>query len=487
MSRRMKKTLSLVLVLIMCISLCSMGASAAGTTKYLNAEEAAVALRGMMKERQTEVSINYATDYPVSYSRVMEILGSPTEIAKVTAELITKVTAEFIDIFAEAFEHTGDPCEGDYLFYQYLGFVPHFDSFDFTQLLNGKIGMKANFTLSYRTTAEQEQQVNAKVADVLASLNLDGKSDFEKVKAIYDWMGDNIVYDWAGLASYATKPIASTAYACLFDGTAVCQGYSVLFYRLCLEEGIDARVVQDVTGGGAPHLWNIVQMDDGMYYYIDTTLGAGVEQVFDLDPYAFFLKGSTYWSKLPGYTLGDQYTNATLYPGFAAQFPMSAADYEYTLPENPDTPDTPDAPDTPDTPDVPDEPTGCDCASHCRHVAAVAAGCEAAGNIEYWYCTECGTCYSDAACTTAIAPESVVTAAIGHNLKHVSAKSATALTKGNTEYWQCTNCGTCFSDPDGVNVIAQSSTVIPATGFTSIITGIVNTITNIISSIFRWK
>lgn len=481
MAGKMKKSLSLMLVLIICITLCSMGASAAGTTKYLNAEEAAVALRGMMKERQTEISINYATDYPVSYSRVMEILSSPAETAKVTAELITKVTAEFVDIFAEAFEHTGDPCEGDYLFYQYLGFVPHFDSFDFTQLFNGKIGMKANFTLSYRTSAEQEQQVNAKLAEVLASLNLTGKSDFEKVKAIYDWMSDNIVYDWAGLANYVGKPIASTAYAALFDGTAICQGYSVLFYRMCLEEGIDARVIQNVTGGGAPHLWNVVKMDDGKYYYIDTTLGAGVEQEFKLDAYAFFLKGSNYWSKLPGYTPGDQYTNESLYHGFAEKFPISVNDYEYTLPDTPDTPDTPDILDTPDG------PTGCDCAAHCRHVAAVAAGCESTGNIEYWYCTECGSCYGGEACTTVLAPESTVDPAIGHNLKHIKAKAASALSKGNTEYWQCLNCGTCFSDANGINVISQADTVIPATGFTSIITGIVNTISNIFNSIFRWK
>ena len=473
MSRRVKQVLSVFLVLVLCIGLCSMGAFAAGNTKYLNAEESAAALREMMKERRTEVSIDYATDYPVSYSRVMEILKSPAEMAAVTAELITKVTAEFVDIFAEAFEHTGDPCEGDYLFYQYLGFIPHFDSFDFTQLLSGKIGMKANFTLSYRTNTEQEQQVSAKVGEILASLNLDGKSDFEKVKAIYDWMSDNIVYDWNGLSSYATKLIASTAYAALFDGTAVCQGYSVLFYRLCLEEGIDARIVQDVTGGGAPHLWNIVQMDDGMYYYIDTTLGAGVQQEFDQSPYAFFLKGSEYWSKLPGYTLGDQYTNASLYPGFTEEFPMSLTDYEYTLPDAPDTPDTP------------DEPEGCDCAAHCNHVAAVAAGCETAGNIEYWYCSECGTYYGDEACTVVIAPESVVITAAGHSLRHVAKKAATAFSKGNTEYWKCDNCGTCFSDANGINLISQAETVIAATGVASIFTSFIKTVSNIFSSIFR--
>lgn len=489
MSRRVKQILSVFLVLILCIGLCAVYASADEDIKYLNEEEAVVAIREIMKERQTEASIYYTTNLSLS------------------ADFAAKVIAEFTNLFPKAYAHTGNPCEGDYLFYQYLGAVPlaDFNSFKF---VNGKLGAKVNMTLSYRTTAEQEQLVDAKVSEVLQSLNLDGKSTYEKVKAIYDWIGDNVVYDYNGLVNYATKPIASTAYAALINGTAVCQGYSVLFYRLCLEEGIDARVIQDVTGGGMPHVWNIVKMDDGKYYYIDTTLGAGVEQEFDQSPYAFFLKGSTYWSKLPGYTLGDQYTNETLYPGFAEQFPISKDDYCVT-----------------DIPDIPD--TECHCTEKCEHEAAVKADCKNDGHIEYWYCPDCETYYSDADCTAVIDPASIaipvghtnivvdpakpatctecglsegshctacgativeqkVLQPTGHKLQHVSAKSASALSKGNTEYWKCSVCGQYFSDSQGNNPISQADTVIPATGITSIFTGIVRSITNILSSIFRW-
>lgn len=246
-----KKILSILLALMLGVSLFCIPALADGEgVAYLNADEAAASIREQMKERKTEVTIYYQTS--------------------------GNILSEYVDIFMKVFTHTGDPREGDYLFYQSLvSELPVPQISDYKVLSGGKFGMKVAFTLAYRTTAEQEAQVDTAVTELLASLKLDGKTDYEKVKAIYDWMSANIEYDFDGLARYLVKPIASTAYAALFNHTAVCQGYSVLFYRLCLEEGIDARVIQDVTGGGAPHVWNIVQMDNGRYYYIDTTLGAG--------------------------------------------------------------------------------------------------------------------------------------------------------------------------------------------------------------------
>ena len=357
-----KKILSLLLVLIMSMTLLGTSVFAdSDGIKYLNADEVVVEMREQMKQRKTEVTVWYQTS-----GNILE---------------------EYTDMFAKVFEHTGDPREGDYLFYQSLvSKLPVPVTSDYKLLSNGKFGMKATFTLAYRTTAEQEAQVDAAVAQLLDSLHLDGKTDYEKVKAIYDWMNANIKYDFDGLARYLTKHIASSAYAALFDHTAVCQGYSVLFYRLCLEEGIDARVVQDVTGGGAPHVWNIVQMDNGCYYYVDTTLGAGLSQKFDLPADGFFLKGSDYWSKLPLYTLGDQYTNKLVYPDFAKEHPICAENYDGT-----------------------------------------------AGHT--------------------------------HDMKHVAAKSPTMFAKGNIEYWQCSVCGKCFSDPYGSNIISSADTVLDKTDF----------------------
>ena len=51
-----------------------------------------------------------------------------------------------------------------------------------------------------------------------------------------------------------------------------------------------------------------------------------------------------------------------------------------------------------------------------------------------------------------------------HVLEHHAAAAATCGADGNTEYWTCTVCGKCFSDANGETEITLADTVIPATG-----------------------
>ena len=60
-----------------------------------------------------------------------------------------------------------------------------------------------------------------------------------------------------------------SAYGAIINGKAVCQGYASLFYRMCREAGIPARIITGLGNGGA-HAWNIVKLD-GAYYNVDVT------------------------------------------------------------------------------------------------------------------------------------------------------------------------------------------------------------------------
>ena len=51
----------------------------------------------------------------------------------------------------------------------------------------------------------------------------------------------------------------------------------------------------------------------------------------------------------------------------------------------------------------------------------------------------------------------------GHTLSKVDAKEATHTTDGNIEYWICTKCGSYFSDAGGTNAIAAADVVIAKT------------------------
>ncbi len=98
------------------------------------------------------------------------------------------------------------------------------------------------------------------------------------------------------------------------------------------------------------------------------------------------------------------------------------------------------------------------------HVEAKAATATDDGNTEYWKCSVCSACFSDAAGKTAIKQSDTVIAVV-HKIEHIEAKAATATKPGNTEYWKCADCGQCYADADGKTKIDETGTVIAAKGF----------------------
>ena len=156
--------------------------------------------------------------------------------------------------------------EGDALKWQYGGSKMSMSSTSSTYTVT--------YTISYYTTLAQEQELTTKVNKALDSLALSGKTDYQKVKAIHDYICDNTDYDYENLENDAHK-IKFTAYGALCTGKAVCQGYAVAFYRMCKEAGLPVRIITGI-GNGGPHAWNIVKIGNnartsGKYYNIDCT------------------------------------------------------------------------------------------------------------------------------------------------------------------------------------------------------------------------
>ncbi|MDE6259817.1 MAG: S-layer homology domain-containing protein [Oscillospiraceae bacterium] len=119
---------------------------------------------------------------------------------------------------------------------------------------------------------------------------LTGASRYEKVKALYDWVCNNVEYAHyrVGTAGYNAEEAAKfangwrgyqTAYSALVERVTVCAGYSKAFKLLCDAYGIPCAIITGNAGGSGlpqdwgPHAWNYVQMDDGKWYGIDCTWG----------------------------------------------------------------------------------------------------------------------------------------------------------------------------------------------------------------------
>ena len=141
---------------------------AALSTYYTNVSDAGAYLREGMKSRASTITIGYETD------------------------TLDDLSQEMMDaIFSAAVMHTGVPTEGDYLLWQYAGW----DVDAYASHFNGKYLITFTYAITYYTTASQEDALSAAVESLLASLNLSGMSDYEKVNAIYNYICDKITYD----------------------------------------------------------------------------------------------------------------------------------------------------------------------------------------------------------------------------------------------------------------------------------------------------
>lgn len=222
----------------------------------------------------------------------------------ITGEYFNNLTSQLFDL---AVQHTGKGNEGDYILWHCQGW--HVGA-NWSSNPNGGFDMNITYTVSYLSDAAQEEKVAQIEKEVFQTLKISGKSDYQKVKAIYDYICSNVSYDYTNLNddTYIQK---YTAYAALIDKTAVCQGYASLLYRIVLDAGVDARVISGDAGG--PHAWNIVRLN-GKYYNLDSTWDAGREN------YSYFLKSMKAFSD---HERDEEYSSSE----FTEAYPMAESDY----------------------------------------------------------------------------------------------------------------------------------------------------------------
>ena len=351
--------------------------------EYGNPSEAAELLREQMKERMETAVVYFATersDYP-NVSR---------------------------EIWTEAMAHTGQPKEGDSLKWQWGGYNLSRSGY----IRSGIYYITCTFTITWYTTPEQEEELDEAVASVLSQKGLldNTKSSYAKTKIIYDYLCENVTYDYDHLDD-ATYTLQYTAYAAMINNTSVCQGYALLFYRLALESGVDARLIAG-TGNGGAHGWNIVKVG-GKYYNLDSTWDAG------RTTYRYFLKCPANFENHVRYE--DYETEA-----FHESFPMGTTDYSVT---------------------------GCGTGNHTVADAVTEnrtePACSVAGSYEtVVYCSQC---YEELSRIKTTIP------ATGHTAETDEAVAPTCTKAGLTEGSHCKVCGEILTKQEEVKATGHTA------------------------------
>mgnify|MGYP001025716339 CR=1 FL=1 len=166
------------------------------------------------------------------------------------------------------------------------------------------------YELYYLSSYEQELAVENKILEILDSLDVYASDRETQIRSVYTYITSNVRYD---NTIYDTFNVHS-AYGAAVEGKAVCQGYSLLLYRLLQELGIKNRMIPG-EAGGINHVWNIVEMD-GRGYNLDPTWDWGKEAGFD-----WFLKGSE------TFALSHSRNSEYLSEEFMQQYVMAEKDY----------------------------------------------------------------------------------------------------------------------------------------------------------------
>lgn len=178
------------------------------------------------------------------------------------------------------------------------------------------------FKMKYLESKSQVKKVNQKVKSVLAKLNLSSKSKVEKIRAIHNYIIETVTYDLS-LKNYS-------AYAGLVNSkhSTVCQGYALIFYKMCTEAGIPCRALTGYgyysNGSRIKHAWNIVKIGS-KWYYVDTTWD---DTDMGIRPYVYtyFLIGSDKMMK--NHSLDADYRTTK----FKKKYPISKMSYSWSLP-----------------------------------------------------------------------------------------------------------------------------------------------------------
>lgn len=137
------------------------------------------------------------------------------------------------------------------------------------------------------------QRLNTEQKQTLSELKLiqgqiinNNMTDYEKEKAIHDYMVLNYKYDQEGLTAGTLTNRSHSVTGLINDKKGVCEAYANTFMLLCRLSGIKCDLVTG-TVDNVKHAWNIVCLD-GEYYHIDVTNDDPIPDTPNEIRYAYF-------------------------------------------------------------------------------------------------------------------------------------------------------------------------------------------------------
>lgn len=125
------------------------------------------------------------------------------------------------------------------------------------------------YTVKKSERDKMRSELEARVNEILNGVSAQA-DEYTREKHFNDYICDHTEYVTDG-------KLINTAYGCLVNGKALCEGFSRAFKLLCNESGIECDLISGISQG-ENHMWNIVNID-GAHSYVDVTWNSSEEDL----------------------------------------------------------------------------------------------------------------------------------------------------------------------------------------------------------------
>lgn len=134
-----------------------------------------------------------------------------------------------------------------------------------------------------KLTDEKDKYIYDSLVKAVDEIIEDDMTDFEKEKAVYDYIFSGTRFDESSLAAIAedNDEYSHTPYGFFHDHTTICVGNATTFKLFMDVLGIECEIIHSTESG--EHAWNIVKIGDN-WYHCDITFDGGSEE----PDYAYF-------------------------------------------------------------------------------------------------------------------------------------------------------------------------------------------------------
>lgn len=150
---------------------------------------------------------------------------------------------------------------------------------------------------TYKVKVYKKTQKN-RVKQIIKTAVKKNMSNYDKVKAVHDWMIQHVKYDYYRLLSGTIPNVSHTAKGALLRKVAVCDGYAHAYKKVMDQLKIPCRFVVG-RSGGVGHAWNMVKLG-GKWYHVDVTFDDPIINDTNTNTtpyYTYFLKSSSVMKK----------------------------------------------------------------------------------------------------------------------------------------------------------------------------------------------